>query len=154
MLQCQRLASLERILAEAVSSGVKAGVRGSATPLLVQEQPTVEPSEKCDSELGSVSGAETVTAGIEVVTPMDPSNQNESDEGWILFSSSGKKKKLAVVSMADTGGSPVAYALLSELHPSPRDKPAQRGGGGLDPDRLFSHVVQGLRRRAQGVHPA
>ena len=43
MLQCldQRLASLERILAEAVSSGVKAGVSGSATPLLVQEKPTV-----------------------------------------------------------------------------------------------------------------
>ena len=105
------------------------------------------------SELGSVSGAETVTAGIKVVTPMDPSNQNESDEGWILCSNSGKKKKPAGDSMADTGGSPVAYALLSELHPSPRDKPAQRGGGGLDPDRLFSNVVQGLSRRAQGVRP-
>ena len=63
----------------------------------------MEPSEKTGSESGSVSGAETITAGIEVVTPMDPSNQNESDEGWILFSSSRKKKKPAVVSMAGTG---------------------------------------------------
>ena len=85
-----------------VSSGVEAGVSGSATPPLVQEQSTVEPSKKTDSESGSVSGAETITAGIEVVTPMDPSNQNESDEGWILFSSSGKKKKQAGVSMADS----------------------------------------------------
>ena len=112
-MQCldQRLVSLERIISEVVSSGVKAGVSGLATPQSVQEQPAVEPSEKTDSESGSVSGAETVTGGIEVVIPMDPSNQNESDEGWILFSSSGKKKKPAVVSMAGTGGSPVAYAL-------------------------------------------
>ena len=70
----------------------------------------MEPSEKTDGESGSVSGAETITAsaGIEVVTPRDPSNQNQPDEG---FSSSGKKKKPAVVSMAGTGGSPVAYAL-------------------------------------------
>ena len=138
-----------------VSSGVKAGVSGLATPLSVQEQPAaaVEPSKKTDSESGSVSGAETVTGGIEVVTPMDASNQNESDEGWILCTSSGKKKKSAVVSMAGMGDGPVVYALSSEP-PCPRDKAARRGGGGLDPDRLFSHVVQGLRRRAQGVHPA
>ena len=156
MLQCldQRLASLERILAEAVSSGVKAGVSCSATPLLVQEKPTVEPSEKSDSESGSVSGAETVTAGIEVVTPMDPSNQNESDEGWILCSNSGKKKKPAGASVEGTGDCPLAYALLSELHPAPRVKPAQRGGGGLDSDCLFCHMVEGLKSRAQGVHPA
>ena len=114
----------------------------------------MEPCGKTDSESGSVSGAETLIAGIEVVTPMDSSNQNELDEGWILCSNSGKKKKQAGASVEGTGDDPLTYALLSELHPAPRDKPSQRGGGGLDPDRLFSHVVQGLRRRAQGVHPA
>ena len=83
----QRLASLEQILVEAVSSGLKDGASCLATPLPVSEQPTVEPCKKTDSESGSVSGAETLIAGIEVVTQRDPSNQNESDEGWILCTS-------------------------------------------------------------------
>ena len=68
----QRLASLEQILVEAASSGLKNGASSSATPPSVSEQPTVEPCEKTDSESGSVSGAETLIAGIAVVTPRDP----------------------------------------------------------------------------------
>ncbi len=49
----QRLASLERILFEAGSSGVKAGVSCLATPLSVLDQPAAEPSERTDSESGS-----------------------------------------------------------------------------------------------------
>ena len=66
------------------------------------------------------------------------------------------KKKVVPQSPAPraTVGKSVAYALSSEFCPGCRDNPAQRGGGGVDPDRLFSNVVQGLKRRAQGVCPA
>ena len=49
---------------------------------------------------------------------------------------------------------PVSHALSSELRPGSQDDPIQRAGGGLDPTRLFSEVVRGLKRRAQGVSPA
>ena len=40
---------------------------------------------------------------------------------------------------------PVSYALTSELRPGRQDVPMLPGGGGLDPNSLFSDVVRGLK---------
>ena len=148
-----RLALLERILSDLVSTGVNAGVNSSTSSGSVSERPKAEPPAQAGSDSDSLSGAETHVSGIEVVTPLDQSSDGKipnpvmktlfkpKSEEVIWFPGMKKKK-------------PVSHALSSELHPGCQDDPMKRAGGGLDPNRLFSDVVRGLKRRAQGVSPA
>ena len=136
-----------------MSTGVNAGVNSSTSSGSVSEHPKAEPPAQAGSDSDSLSGAETHVSGIEVVTPLDQSSDGKipnpvmktlikpQSEEVIWFPGMKKKK-------------PVSHALSSELHPGCQDDPMQRAGGGLDPNRLFSDVVRGLKRRAQGVSPA
>ena len=65
-----------------------------------------------------------------------------SQSGEVAWFPGMKKKK------------PVWFTLSSELRPDCQEDSKQRGGGGLDPNRLLSDVLLGLKRRVQGVSPA